>query len=82
MRTHLDSLEVLKDVVYILTNHHRVVSVLRIKVFPLGAFGVHSHLMLDVMKVLLKLLLRNIPYLVLDFFLFLGFLVMLLGWVG
>jgi hypothetical protein len=36
--------------------------------------------MLDVMKVLLELLLR--ANLVLDFYLFLGFLVVSLGWVG
>jgi hypothetical protein len=60
-RTHLDNLEVLKNVVYILTNHHRIVSVLSIQVFPLVAFGIRFHLMLDVMKVLLELLLCDIP---------------------
>jgi hypothetical protein len=31
----LDNLEVLKNVVYLLANHHRIVSVLSIQVFPL-----------------------------------------------
>ena len=58
-----------------------MVSVLTIQVFPLVRVTSTARRTPDVMKVLLELLLR-IPTLVLELYLFLGFLIVLLGWVG